>query len=339
MKPLLPFVVFETTTECNLNCRYCYNIWKRPGAENFSKNSYSQARKTLKRFFKMADVEQITFTGGEPFLAERFSELVLFSRMKKKQVAIISNGNTGTKSDYKTMMDMGVGLFEFPILSFNNNVHDDLTQVKGSWQKVIQSIKEVQELKGKIVGVIVITKLNFDHIDKTLAFIKEIGVNRIMLNRYNIGGTGIKHIKELTTTKEELNHAYSLANHAAKELNLTLSSNVCTPLCLINPNEYKNIQFTSCSSGVLNKPLTLDIEGNMRICNHSPIVIGNIYKNTIDEIIKNPYIQQWVDIVPEFCNSCKIFDQCLGGCRAASEQMGMSLEQVDPILTPEHYLK
>ena len=41
----------------------------------------------------MADVEQVTFTGGEPFLAERFSELVLYTRMKRKQVAIITNGN------------------------------------------------------------------------------------------------------------------------------------------------------------------------------------------------------------------------------------------------------
>jgi len=333
MKQALPFLVFETTSVCNLNCRYCYNIWKRPGAEDIPKNSYKQARKTLKRFFKIADVDQITFTGGEPFLAERFSELVLFARMKKKQVAIISNGNKATREDYKTMLSLGVGLFEFPIHSYKSEVHDFLTQVKGSWQKVLQSVKDVQELKGSIVAVIVITKANFEHIDKTLAFIQSLGLKRVMLNRYNIGGTGIKHIKELATTKEELNHAYELANKTGKELNLTLSSNVCTPLCLLNPKDYQNIAFTSCSSGILNKPLTLDIEGNMRICNHSPIVIGNIYKNTFDEILKTPYTKQWVDIVPDFCKTCEIFDNCLGGCRAASEQLGLSLEHVDPILT------
>jgi radical SAM protein with 4Fe4S-binding SPASM domain len=335
MKEVLPFLVFETTSVCNLNCRYCYNIWKRPGAEDLPKNSYKLARKTLKHFFKMAEVDQITFTGGEPFLAERFSELVLYARMKKKQVAIISNGNTGNFEDYKTMLGLGVGLFEFPIHSHLSDVHDFLTQVKGSWQKVLQSVKEVLELKGKIVAVIVITKANYDHIDKTLAFIQSLGLTRIMLNRYNIGGTGIKHIKELVTTKEELNQAYTVANKVGKELHLTLSSNVCTPLCLLNPKEFDNIGFTSCSSGILNKPLTLDIEGNMRICNHSPIVIGNIYKNTFEEIMKTPYTQQWVDIVPDFCKTCKIFENCLGGCRAASEQMGNGLEQVDPILTVE----
>lgn len=333
MKLKLPFLIFETTSVCNLNCKYCYNIWKRPGVEDFLKNSYKKARKTLKRFFSLAEVEQITFTGGEPFLAERFSELVLYARMKRKQVSIISNGNTASKNDYKTMISLGVNLFEFPIHSFDENIHDGLTQVKGSWKKVIQSVKEVLELKGSVVGVIVITKSNFLNIDKTLAFIKELGLTRVMLNRYNIGGTGIKFIKELATTKVELNHAFEIANIAGKELNMILSSNVCTPLCHLNARDYKNIMFTSCSSSILNKPLTLDIEGNMRICNHSPIIIGNIFENSLDKIIKSPYNQLWVDIIPEYCKSCKIFDKCLGGCRAASEQMNLGLEHVDPILT------
>ena len=183
MKQKLPFIIFETTSVCNLNCRYCYNIWKRPGEKDIPKNSYKQAKKTLQRFFKMADVEQVTFTGGEPFLAERFSELILFTRMKKKQVAIISNGNKASKEDYKTMINIGVNLFEFPIHSNQADVHDYLTQVPGSWQKVIQTIKDVQELKGNIVAVIVITKANFKHIDKTLAFIKKLRIDRIMLNR------------------------------------------------------------------------------------------------------------------------------------------------------------
>ena len=208
-----------------------------------------------------------------------------------------------------------------------------MTQTKGSWKKVIESVKNVIALKGNVVAVIVVTKLNFLDIDKTLAFINQLGISRVMLNRYNIGGTGIKFIKELVTTKTELNAAFELANKAGKELNMILSSNVCTPLCHLNGKDHKNILFTTCSSSILNKPLTLDIDGNMRICNHSPIVIGNIYKNSLEEIIRSPYNQQWVDIVPDYCKDCDIFDKCLGGCRAASEQMNLGLEHVDPIIT------
>jgi organic radical activating enzyme len=61
-------------------------------------NSYKQAKKTLKRLFKIAEVGSVTFTGGEPFLAERFNELVLFTRLKNKSVTIITNGNAAAKT-------------------------------------------------------------------------------------------------------------------------------------------------------------------------------------------------------------------------------------------------
>jgi radical SAM protein with 4Fe4S-binding SPASM domain len=297
------------------------------------KNSYRQARKTLKMLFKRANVGQVTFTGGEPLLSERFPELVLFTRLKKKAVSVISNGNAGSYEDYKSLISLGVDLYEFPVLSADPEIHDFLTDVKGSWEKSVQSVKNVKELGGNVVAVIVITKSNYQDIDKTLKFIDSLGIKRIMLNRYNIGGNGIKQPQNVLTNKEELNQAFKKANDLVPELKLRLTSNVCTPLCLLDPAEYKNIGFTVCSSNIYHKPLTIDIDGNMRICNHSPVIIGNIYKEDIETIFSSPYFKLWTDIVPDYCKNCKIFDKCLGGCRAASEQAGFGLEHVDPVLT------
>jgi len=116
MKVKLPQITFELTSVCNLKCKYCYNIWKTPNNTDFQQfNSYKQAKKKLKRIFKVADVKHITFTGGEPFLSARFPELVLYARMKKKSVTIITNGNSANKSDYKQMLDLKVRLFELPV--------------------------------------------------------------------------------------------------------------------------------------------------------------------------------------------------------------------------------
>ena len=73
----LPHVIFETTPECNLSCRYCYNHWRRPGTGQPEVTLYHSALRTMKKLFQMADVEHVTFSGGEPFLSERFLELVL----------------------------------------------------------------------------------------------------------------------------------------------------------------------------------------------------------------------------------------------------------------------
>ena len=131
----LPHIVFEVTSICNLNCRYCYNIWKRPNAKPVSNNSYSKAKKVLKRLFKIAQVSHLALSGGEPLLAQRFLEIVLFCRMKQKNVTIISNGNMGNRDYFKQLIDLGVSLFELPLHSFDAKTHDYLTRVKGSWQK------------------------------------------------------------------------------------------------------------------------------------------------------------------------------------------------------------
>lgn len=332
MKRKLPFIVFEITSHCNLNCRYCYNIWKRPESKTANYNSYQKAKKTMQRLFKIAEVDHVTMSGGEPFLCERFSELVLYCRMKHKSVTIISNGNTATKKDYKQLIDLGVSLFEFPIHSADGGTHDYLTQVKGSWQKSVQSVKNVLELGGNVVCVIVITKANHTQIKESLLFIKNLGVNRIMLNRFNIGGEGILEQKNLLLNHQELNEAYKIANEIGFENNLTLSSNVCTPICVVNPEKYPHIRFSSCAANVTNMPLTMGIDGNMRLCNHSPVVVGNIFKDNLDDIFSSDYAKSWKEIIPDYCIDCDKYFKCFGGCRAASEQLGRGLNKVDPLV-------
>lgn len=333
MKIDLENIIFEITQECNLNCKYCYNIWK--GDERLKSNlkpTYKSSIKAIKQLLKTTTIKSITFTGGEPLLAERFMEIVLYCRLKGLSVSVISNGNTYQKEEYKQLIDMGVSLFEFPLLSNDEKIHDGLTRVIGSWQKVVNSIREVLQLGGIVAGVIVITRENYADIDKTLELHKALGIDSVMLNRYNIGGEGVKTNKTIAPTKQQLEEAFSRANLFAGKSNIFLSSNVCTPWCIINPQQYPNIEFFECSNLILDKPITVDYEGNMRICNHSPNIIGNIFKSPMSELVDNDYIRSWDNTVPDYCTECKVFDKCKGGCRGASEQMGWSLKEVDPII-------
>ncbi|MDP4269758.1 MAG: radical SAM protein, partial [Bacteroidota bacterium] len=120
----LPHIAFETTDRCNLDCVYCYNIWKTDAVERTPFNSYQKAIGTLKQLFSTTDIQYVAFTGGEPFLSERFAEVILYCRMEGKQVTLISNGTKGTEKDYKRLIKLGVGLFEFPIHSAHAEIHD-----------------------------------------------------------------------------------------------------------------------------------------------------------------------------------------------------------------------
>ena len=328
----LPHIAFEITDQCNLSCVYCYNIWKMKGAVHTPFNSYRKAINTLEEIFKQVDVKSIAFTGGEPFLAERFSEVALFCRMQGKQITIISNGTQGKESDYRQLLKMGVGLFEFSIHSAQAEIHDCMTNLKGSWAKSVASVKSVLQLGGYVVPVVVITRHNVQQLSETLDFIRSLGCDRIMLNRYNIGGKGCSNPLEISATVGELRQAFALANRKAGELGLRLSANVCSPICLLDPADYPNIGFGHCSFDVLRRPVTLDINGNIRLCNHSPVVAGNIFKQSVEDILFSDYALSWENSVPEFCAACSQWEKCKGGCRAASEQCSSTLWDEDPII-------
>lgn len=79
-------------------------------------------------------------------------------------------------------------------------------------------------------------------------------------------------------------------------------------------------------------PLTLDLLGNLRLCNHSPTVMGNIFKLKIEDILNSEKVKFWHSTIPDYCTDCKRYSKCKGGCRAASEQLGYSLKKIDPIV-------
>lgn len=331
MKIKLPNISFEVSHECNLNCLYCYNHWKYDNNKLLIPNSYKQAKKTLKKILQITDVEHITFTGGEPLQAERFLELVLYIRLKGITVTIISNG-TQSEDTYKHLVDLKVNLFELPLHSAYSKNHDFLTQHSGSWEKSVRTIKQLIKSKAEVIAVIVLTKQNCSEVSETLKYISDLGVPRVMINRINLGGQGINSIKELLMSRDELTTVYREISDKARELKLSVSSNVGTPICVLNPKDYRGIRFTFCSFEISKRPITLDYTGNLRFCNHSPKVIGNIFKDDLGLILNSDYVKQWKKTTPEFCKNCQAYDKCKGGCRAASEQMGLTLNSADPII-------
>lgn len=234
MKFPLSNVIFETAKACNLSCKYCYNHWRQPGS-TFDDASDKVRWKTLKRIIKKIDFQRITFTGGEPFLIKDLEEHILYCRMKKKAVNVISNGNCGTDERYTVLDELGVSIMQFPLLADNSEVHDSLTNQIGSFDKVLNSIKFFRDRKANVCTVFVMTKKNISYIEQTIKYAEKLGVNNFMLARFNIGGMGIHNVDELLISSKLLNNAFQLAEDMAPKLNIKLSANVCVPHCVVNP--------------------------------------------------------------------------------------------------------
>ena len=331
MKFPIQHITFEITQECNLNCIYCYNYWRINGS-TLQKTTFKQTSKTFKKIFDTIDFQHITFTGGEPFLADGLEEFVLKCRLKRKGVSIITNGTTAKLTAYRVLLDLGVALLEIPFHSANPTIHDALTGSHGSFDKVLKSIHFLKESKAEICLVCVLTKANINNFQQTLDAANNLGVKRFMIARYNIGGRGMENARNILPSLSGLRSAFKIANDYSQKTKMKISANVCIPFCIIDPNLYPNVPISSCGTDLTKRPITIDSFGNIRMCNHSPRVLGNIHHETINSILTSNHAKEWDTTCPSYCSECNQWSKCMGGCRAASEQMGRSLENADPVI-------
>lgn len=332
MKPeYLNIAIIEMTPLCNLRCVHCYNWWKQDNTVSPDGGSYKKAFRLLNHLIRKTTVRRITFTGGEPCISERFAELVLHTKLHDKRVTIITNGNAPS-SVYNQLTKMKVDMMEFSIHSSDPEIHNRITGIPGSWQKAIDNMKQMMNNQVYVTPVIVITSLNYQTAEDTVRFFHQMGINSIMINRYNLGGEGLNY-PDLSASAEQLREAFERLDKYAEKHAIHLFSGVCTPFCLLNPEDYPHIRFGTCSPDVYRRPLTFDLDGNLRLCNHSPVKVGNIYNQSLSEIFANPYVSEWEDLDIRFCRKCVYLQKCKGGCRAASEQMGLTLKDEDPIIS------
>ena len=186
-----------------------------------------------------------------------------------------------------------------------------------------------------LTPVFILSRLNVNDIEPTLEMYAAMGVKRIMLNRFNIGGLGRKYAAELTLSHAELRDAFRRADAKLGELGMRAHNGVCTPLCVLEPRDYPNITFTHCTTELTSRPLTINYRGDVRFCNHSPRVLGNIHREHLDDILKRTADEGIYNTMPERCVACDLWQRCRGGCRAASEQLYGTFDIADPILDLE----
>ncbi len=327
-------VVFELTDACNQACKFCYNHFKGEGVCTVEAPNYRLARRTLKRLLGEARIGSLSLSGGEPMLLPHIHDLVLRGRMAGSNVNVLTNGTLLTDDDIAIFNDLGVGTLQIPMLADSAEVHDSITQLPGSWLRATTAARKVAQTKaGWLTPVLILSRLNYGSIESTMRMYAEMGCSYIMVNRFNIGGLGKVYAEELTLTHDELRSAFRRVDAMAAELGMTIHSGVCTPMCLLDPKEYPHIMFTNCSTDLSSRPLTINYRGDVRFCNHSPRVLGNIYNESLRSIIERSASDGYFDSVPDSCVGCKLWQRCRGGCRAASEQMYGTFDRIDPVMS------
>jgi len=330
-------IIFEVTPRCNLDCLFCYNVWKSNADYPAGELDTSAAIRVLQKAVTQSSCDLVTLSGGEPFMRGDIPEICAFVNQLGPSVNIITNGTLLDREIIKECLGAGVKIFEFPLLSADREIHNALAR-RNAFDKVVESIAQVRSLGGRVATSFIATKNNLHTIRETLELNAALQVDGILLNRFNPGGEGIKHAEELLPDLNEFTEALAAADDAAKRFDLNISCSIPIQPCLVDRKKYRNLFFGDCPLGTGDMYFTIDPVGNLRPCNHSSTILGSLCEESFDELTDPERLKHLTRAKPRVCEGCKQYRKCRSGCKAAAEVCYGSATEPEPFLKKSLHL-
>ncbi|NQT85590.1 radical SAM protein [bacterium] len=328
--------VFEIVQACNHDCLHCYNAWKNP--VDYPMGTLGTAD-TLAMLGKMLDetgAHLVTLTGGEPLLRPDLDDIIAFLTKRGVTVNLISNGSLLDDDAVARLAGGWISIFELPLLSSDRAIHDRMSGSEGAFDRVTNAIATLKLAGERVVSVFVATKLNLPTWRETAEMAIALGVDGVMFNRFNPGGRGRDHVALLQTDPPALQAALDEAEALSTQYDLPISCSIAMPPCLFDTARYERLSFGFCAAGTDRAYYTLDPLGNVRPCNHSPTILGNIRTESFESMASGKAMRAFAAAGPAFCGGCSLEDKCLGGCKAAAEACCGSVAAMDPFLGAYH---
>ena len=183
-----------------------------------------------------------------------------------------------------------------------------------------------------MVAVFVATRLNLPTLRDTIGLAIALGADGMMFNRFNPGGRGWQNFARLSASGEELQAALDLAEELSEKYQFPISCSIPMPPCVFSTARYKKLTFGFCAAGTDRAYYTLDPLGNVRPCNHSATIIGNIRTDKFATMVKSARMKDFLAALPEYCRDCEHADECRGCCKAAGESCYGDPRALDPFI-------
>jgi radical SAM protein with 4Fe4S-binding SPASM domain len=223
-------------------------------------------------------------------------------------------------------------LFELPLLSHRRQVHDHLSGAPGAFDAVLAAMAQIRHHRGQFVAVFVATRCNLPDLYDTIKLAYAFGARGLMLNRFNPGGRGLSHLEALLPTAAQVREALAIADAASVEFSFPISCSIPIQPCLVDQGAFPHLGFGFCAAGTSRAYYTLDPLGNLRPCNHTPTILGNLFEEKFADLIAPERMVGFTHPSPDFCAPCKLRETCQGGCKAAAQVCYGSLVAEEPFL-------
>lgn len=129
----------ELTYRCNLDCIYCYCKGSQSKEEELT-------TKEVKGIFDKLYKEGCLFlnlTGGEPLIRDDFLEIYAYAKEKGFIISILTNGQLFNKKIISFLTKIPPHSIEVTLNGITSNTYESISQVEGSFSRVIENIKDL----------------------------------------------------------------------------------------------------------------------------------------------------------------------------------------------------
>ena len=319
-------MVVEVTYKCTHDCVFCYNCWKHeyPVAPELTTTQFTEL------ISRLPSCNQIALSGGEPLFRKDILELARAAKKRAGRVSLCTTGELLSPGIADRLARLGI-LVQIP-LHGTERTHELLTRKKGSYRKALEAMTLLAEKKIPFGTSTVVCKQNIGEFPTVLALSAAMGAHETIAIRFLPGGEGLKCPEQMISRQDGILMLDHLED-ASKRYGLRTAIGVPNLPCVIDEKPYKRIIFGACGAG--KDWFTVDPSGRMRICNHSPTIIGDLVHQELSELWNHPILENMrrSAYTPKECFGCSKILTCGGGCRAVGETFCQSLSAPDPFFS------
>lgn len=332
----VPRLDFEFSAACDHKCGHCYNVWNAsPGdaQAGYPKGQLAPAafRDMMVKAVRQSGAQHITITGGEPLLRKDALDLIDLACALVPSVQLITNGSHITPEAAKRFKNAGLRSVQLTLLSADRARHDDL---KGAvcFDDTVRAALDLRDAGVAVQVCFVAMKENWRDFQGVMELCYVLGVRNISYNRMSPTGWAIHDLDRLLPLVEQVEQNLDVAERLGPAWGIKVATAMPIPPCLIRLDRYQWVQFGFCSIGSHTPNLTIDALGNVRSCNLSSNVLGNIVEQDWPAIHAQPYLHTFKKKVPAMCRGCAYEQSCQGGCKESGHATFGDLSHPEPFL-------
>ena len=162
---------------CENECIFCGKVRKREKDE--LREQEINILKNIKEF-KQKGIKRIEISGNDPIEYDKIIPLIKYLKKKGFNFICLSTHGRRLADDkfFNDFINVGVTIVRVPLYGSNSEVHDAVTNSKGSFEETFKGIKKISEKAPHIRLQIstLILKQNKDDLTKILDLVKKLNV-------------------------------------------------------------------------------------------------------------------------------------------------------------------